>query len=88
LNDIIDLSIPNEDFMNAFDTALGGSNGNQIYGVIFQSNSNGGVDVVYTIDNSSNVSNAGFPILLDVSIRAESGLESLFGKKCFFQKVF
>ena len=72
--------------MNAFNIALGGSNEDKIYSVIFETNANGGVDVVYSIDLSlaSTVNNNEFKDLLYEAIRAEPGLKPLFGKNCCF----
>ena len=82
VSDISDLSNPNEDFMNSLNTALGGSSENQIYGVSFINNANGGVDILYSIDLNlgSAVSANGFSDVLSNAIQAEPGLEPLFRK--------
>jgi hypothetical protein len=81
LDNINDLSNPNTDFMNALNSALGGSSENQIYNVSFSDNGNGGVDVTYAInmDLAPSVSISGFGNMLLNSIENEPGLAPLFG---------
>ena len=83
LDDVNTLSDPINDFTNALNEALGGSNGNDIYDVTFVDNNGFGVDVTYIIssDLGSNVSTPGFENILENSIRNQPGLQALFRKQ-------
>jgi hypothetical protein len=82
VDDISDLPDASDDFMNAFNNLLGGNSGDLIYGVTFVDNNFNGVDVVYSIDLALQLvtTNDGFDTALEISIKAEPGLEPLFGK--------
>ena len=86
LDDVNSLSNPNNDFINALNTALGGSSSDQIYEVSFADDENGGINVVYTIsdDLNSTVNSSGFGDSLETSIRNEPGLEPLFSNVTTF----
>jgi hypothetical protein len=75
--------------MNALNVALGGSSGDKIYGVSFQDDSNGGTNVVYSLDVDvvGDISAEGFGDNLETAIRAEPGLESLFSNICFLSQT-